>query len=103
MDRALQPIFSKLQGTQMNNKINAHMDHLWDGFYTSQTRMSRFPVLVYVPKGAVYDIMPSGLPPKKMKFTMISQDKTIGMTVRIAYPGEELKQILKDGKRVEMN
>ena len=103
MDRAMQPIFSKLQGTQMNNKINAHMDHLWDGFYTSQTRMSRFPVLVYVPKGAVYDIMPSGLPPKKMKFTMISQDKTIGMTVRIAYPGEELKQILKDGKRVEMN
>lgn len=34
LDRSMQPIFSKLQGTTMNNKVNSYMDHVWDGFYT---------------------------------------------------------------------
>jgi hypothetical protein len=28
------------------NVINTFMDHIWDGFYTSFLRMSRFPTLV---------------------------------------------------------
>lgn len=70
----------------MNNKVNSFMDHVWDGFYTGQTRLSRFPILVYAPKGAVYDIVYTGTPAKKMKYTLRSQDKTLGLTVRIAYP-----------------
>lgn len=38
-----------------------------------------------------------------MKYTLRSQDDTTEMIVRIAYPGAESRQILKDGKRVEMN
>jgi hypothetical protein len=34
MDRSSQPIYLNLQGTDMNNKLNAFMDHVWDGFYT---------------------------------------------------------------------
>lgn len=41
-DRSMQPIYVKLQGTTMNNKLNSMMDHMWDGFYTGQKRMSRF-------------------------------------------------------------
>jgi hypothetical protein len=34
LDRSMQPIYSRLQGTTMNNKVNSFMDHVWDGFYT---------------------------------------------------------------------
>lgn len=103
LDRSMQPIYSRLEGTEMNNKINSFMDHVWDGFYTGQTRLSRFPILVYAPKGAVYDIIYTGSPAKKMKYSLRSQDKQLGLTVRIAYPSAESRQILKDGKRVDMN
>lgn len=32
-DRSMQPIYSRMEGTSMNNKINSYMDHAWDGFY----------------------------------------------------------------------
>jgi len=34
---------------------------------------------------------------------MRSQDNSTELIVRIAYPGAESRQILKDGKRVDMN
>ena len=79
------------------------MDHVWDGFYTGQTRLSRFPIIVYLPEGAVYDIVYTGSPPKKQFYTMVSQNTAVEMIVRIAYPGAESRQIIKDGKRVDMN
>jgi hypothetical protein len=45
----------------------------------------------------------TGTPPKKMKYTLTSQDPTVEMIVRIAYPSAESRQILKDGVRVDMN
>lgn len=56
----------------IRSKINAYMDHVWDGFYTGQVRLSRFPILVYVPKGAVYDVIYTGTPAKKMKYALRS-------------------------------
>jgi len=87
----------------MNNKLNSFMDHVWDGFYTGQLRKSRFPGLVYAPKGSVYDITYTGTPAKKQKYMLKSQDKRLGLTVRIAYPSAESRQIRKNGKRVDMN
>jgi hypothetical protein len=34
-DRSMQPIYVEREGTDMANKLNAFMDHQWDGFYTS--------------------------------------------------------------------
>lgn len=103
LDRSMQPIYSRLQGTAMNNKVNSMMDHVWDGFYQGQIRMSRFPILVYAPTGAVYDIVYTGSPAKKQKYTLTAQNENLEMIVRIAYPSAESRQILKDGKRVDMN
>lgn len=33
-DRSMQPIYLEMQGTNMKNKLNSFMDHVWDGFYT---------------------------------------------------------------------
>jgi hypothetical protein len=41
-DRSMQPIYVKKQGTKIENKLNSVMDHVWDGFYTGQVRLSRF-------------------------------------------------------------
>lgn len=71
-DRSMQPIISTLQPTKMANKVNSFMDHVWDGFYSGQVRMSRFPIVVYAPKGAVYDLTYTGSPAKKMRFKLHS-------------------------------
>lgn len=68
----MQPIYLEKQGTSMKNKLNSYMDHVWDGFYTGQTRLSRFPALVWAPKGSVYDMTYTGTPAKKQKFRLIS-------------------------------
>jgi hypothetical protein len=61
-DRGMQPIYASMEGTDMNSKINSFMDHIWDGFYTGQIRESRFPVVVYAPQGAVYNLTFTGSP-----------------------------------------
>jgi len=54
----------------MNNKLNSYMDHMWDGFYTGQVRLSRFPSILEASAGSVYEITMTGTPPKKMKFNL---------------------------------
>jgi hypothetical protein len=96
-DRAMQPIYSEMEGTQMSNKLNAFMDHIWDGFYTGQVRQSRFPAIVYLPRGAVYNMNMTGSPAKKMRFELRTARRGEGMTVRIAYPSAESRKILING------
>lgn len=103
LDRSVQPVYARLQGSRFDSKVNSFMDHVWDGFYTGQTRLTRFPIMLYLPEGAVYDIVYTGSPPKKQKYWLNSQEDSVEMIVRIAYPGAESRQILKDGKRVDMN
>ena len=103
VDRSLQPIYLAMEGTEMSNKLNSFMDHLWDGFYQGQIRLSRFPGLVNAPLGSVYDITFTGSPAKKMQFWLQTMSRSAGMTVRIAYPGAESRQITVNGNKVEMN
>jgi hypothetical protein len=44
-DRELQPV-DITASTGYNNKLNSFMDHGWDGFYTSQKRLQRFPAMI---------------------------------------------------------
>lgn len=78
------------------------MDHVWDGFYTGQKRLSRFPGLIDGNQG-VYNLTFTGTPAKKMTFTFYSQNKTGGMTLRIAYPSAVSRSMMKDGKEIEYN
>lgn len=56
----MQPIYSRMMGTEMDNKLNAFMDHVWDGFYTGQIRESRFPTIVNAEPGSVYNLTFAG-------------------------------------------
>ena len=61
-DRTMQPIYYKKDGTKFNNKLNAYMDHHWDGFYTSHKRKQIFPGLIDATPGSVYEIKFTGSP-----------------------------------------
>jgi len=87
----------------MSNNVNSMMDHIWDGFYTGQVRMSRFPSVFHAPRGAIYDLTLTGSPAEKMKFTMYGMSRSMGATIRIAYPGAASRSIVKDGSIVGMN
>lgn len=51
-DRSMQPIYVQDDSNmKINNKLNSFMDHIWDGFYTGQVRLSRFNSLVEIKKG----------------------------------------------------
>jgi hypothetical protein len=70
MDRSMQPIYVKKQGTAMKNNLNAMMDHMWDGFYTGQVRLQRFPSVYQGDRGSIYDLEFSGTPAKHLKFVI---------------------------------
>jgi len=86
VDRALQPVYITRTGSEMKNKLNAHMDHGWDGFYTSQKRLPRFAAIVETFQGADYNITYTGTPPNKQTFLLKGGKPDDGMNVRISYP-----------------
>ena len=87
----------------MSNKLNAYMDHVWDGFYTGQKRLQKFPAIMDGEKGFVYNITYTGTPPKNQRFYFTSFSRVAGFTVRIHYPSAQSRNIVKDGKIVEFN
>lgn len=103
-DRALQPIFIREPGvSKMNNTLNAYMDHIWDGFYTGQIRMARFPSITYATKGKIYDMVYSGNTPKNQTFRLRSQNPQNQMQLRIHYPDTGSFSILVNGVVIESN
>jgi hypothetical protein len=68
MDRSIQPVHILNTAASYNNTLNSMMDHVWDGFYTGQTRISRFPGLLSTDMDYTLEI--SGTPPKKMRFKL---------------------------------
>jgi len=62
-DRNVSPVYISINGTKMANKLNSMMDHMWDGFYTGQKHLSRFPGLIDAQPKSVYNLTFTGSPP----------------------------------------
>jgi len=58
----MSPIYIKLHNTNMANKLNSMMDHVWDGFYTGQKHLSRFPGLIDATPRSFYNLTFTGSP-----------------------------------------
>jgi hypothetical protein len=65
-DRSVQPIYVTNEVTGAKDVLNSMMDHTWDGFYTGQKHLSRFPSMIEV-KGN-YTVEMTGTPPGKMRY-----------------------------------
>jgi hypothetical protein len=103
MDRSQQPIYVQKENTQINNKLNAYMDHCWDGFYTCQKRLQRFVSIVESSPGSVLNLVYTGTPAKSQRFTLENKDTKLGSTIRIAFPDAMARQMLKDNKVINYN
>lgn len=85
------------------------MDHVWDGFYTGQVRLSRFPSIIRAQQGDVYELKYTGSPAKNQSFALraniqnAAEPFKTGLTVRIPYPSAESRSILKQGVEIEYN
>jgi len=98
----MQPIYVSQVGSTYRNKLNSMMDHVWDGFYSGQLRLSRFPTVINVNQ-QVWDLTYTGTPAKKQTFKLFHEDPTKGVTIRIAYPSAMSVSVLKDDRVVEYN
>jgi len=102
-DRNVAPIFVQLKDSQIKNKINSMMDHMWDGFYAGQIHLSRFSILLDAEPKSIWNVTMSGSPPKNLRFKLTSLSKVAGSIIRIPYPGAESRSITKDDKIIEYN
>jgi hypothetical protein len=101
-DRSMQPIYVSQEGSAYKNKLNSMMDHVWDGFYTGQIRLSRFPSIINVNQ-KVWELAYTGTPAKKQTFKLIHDDPTKGVTIRIPYPSAMSLSVTLNGQIIEYN
>ena len=93
-DRSIQPINILNEETGFNNTLNSMMDHVWDGFYTGQLRLSRFPAQLET--GKEYTVEMAGTPPQKMRYTL--QADIGGVKLKIPYPVAGSYTVKANGK-----
>lgn len=95
-DRSVQPVYLTNRESGARNKINSYMDHVWDGFYTGQLRLSRFPAVL---EATGYTTLKySGTPPNHQRITL--QGEAGSMIIAIPYPNTGSFNLLKDGNIV---
>lgn len=96
MDRTISPIYITNEEYGFNNTLNSMMDHVWDGFYTGQKRLSRFPALVRT--DIDYTVTTTGTQPGNMRY-LLSADKG-GMILSVPYFNAGSYAIEVDGEVV---
>jgi hypothetical protein len=96
-DRDLQPVNVYGLGHDYVNVINSMMDHGWDGSYSSQKRLQRFPIMVEA--GKDYTVNTTGTPSEKLRFGL-SSDAQTGVMVRVLYDNVGSKTVKANGNVV---
>ena len=81
------------QKTGFNNTLNSFMDHCWDGHYTCQKRLSRFPGLIELDKK--YEIYFTGTTPADTRYTIEGAESTDFAIVQIDYSQSVIYKVSK--------
>lgn len=100
-DREVQPVEIQSPTSGYANSLNSFMDHGWDGRYTSQKRLQRFPAMVEV--GTDYTVRMTGTPPRQMRFALRSDSEQGGIKVKIPYTTANTYTVKADGVVVDSN
>jgi hypothetical protein len=96
-DRLVSPVVVQAPETGYLNRINAMMDHGWDGFYTSQKRLARFPSMVET--GVDHTVRFTGTPPSEMRFGLRADAGQPGVKVMIPYPNAGVYEVIANGDK----
>ena len=82
-----------------SNGLNNFMDHLWDGFYTSLKRLSRYPAAVQT--GKDYIVKFTSTIPNSVKWQLQGALTDEGITVQYGYQTpQSVKIVNKDGTNI---
>jgi hypothetical protein len=81
------PIYVESLNTSAVNKLNTFMDHIWDGFYTGQLRMARWPAIVQTGNNFMYNVNYTGTAPQKQRFMLNSDSGSVIVRIRYTKPG----------------
>ena len=109
-DRNVAPVTVSVWGTgfkshdtenpYFNNVLNYYMDHVWDGFYTGQKHLSRFPSLIYT--GLYYNVTLSGTYPGKVKLQLLAtENRDKGVVMTFFYTDPQSIQVWNGGSLVQ--
>lgn len=96
-DRTVQPVLLTNDDTGYSNRVNSFMDHTWDGFYTGQKRLSRFPMQLET-RGD-YTLKMTGTPPSSMRFTLRAEMGAV--KIKIPYPNAGAYTVYANGVEKE--
>jgi len=97
-DRMLSPIYILSEESNFNNTLNTMMDHCWDGHYTCQKRLSRFPGLVELNKA--YEIYYSGTTPASTRYMIQGGDTGDYLKVKVDFSKSILYKVFADDVEV---
>ena len=85
--RMVSPIYVESLNTSAVNKLNTFMDHIWDGFYTGQLRMARWPAIVQTGNNYMYNVNYTGTAPQKQRFMLNADSGSVVVRIRYTKPG----------------
>jgi len=84
--RLISPVYVQGVNLTSRNILNTFMDHMWDGFYTSLKRLSRFPTLFQGGRNTYYNLTTNGTLPNNLRFS--SRTPTGSAIFRLKYATE---------------
>jgi hypothetical protein len=89
MGRSVTPIYITDNSDNSTNKLNSFMDHIWDGFYTGQLKMARWPSIIQTGNGLskVYNVTYSGTAPENQRFILKADAEGVMLAIRYTKPG----------------
>eukprot|EP01017_Pseudomicrothorax_dubius_P004699 TRINITY_DN11002_c0_g1_i2.p1 TRINITY_DN11002_c0_g1~~TRINITY_DN11002_c0_g1_i2.p1 ORF type:complete len:400 (+),score=114.16 TRINITY_DN11002_c0_g1_i2:101-1300(+) len=93
--RILSPITLSTPNPGFTNKLNTFMDHVWNGFYTGLTRLSRFPSLILL--NQTVNISWSGTIPVKTQYVLQGVSTRDWVILRQRYTKPESIQVSVNG------
>lgn len=79
------------------NVLNSMMDHTWDGFYTGQKRLSRFPAQIETDED--YEMKFTGTPPGSMRYVLKADRGAV--KIKIYYPNAGAYAVYVNGVEKE--
>jgi parallel beta-helix repeat protein len=101
-DRTFSPIQYRGEGdySAFNNTLNSFMDHCWDGHYTCQKRLSRFPGMLQLNRA--YEIWFTGTQPGNSRYTIEgASEATDYLILKIDFSKSIVYNVYADGTQVE--
>eukprot|EP00854_Cymbomonas_tetramitiformis_P005436 gene5436-6591_t len=97
--RRFTPVTFWSEATGLVNSVFPQMDHRWDQGYTSNLRLTRFPVLLDL--GKAYNVTCTGTNPRDMHFALTTDFDDKGVLLHIWYQSPELHEVSVDGKLIQ--